>query len=81
MKNIFLSNPAPGENLVSGNLVMETGCTRRRRSWTRATSVSPWAGSERHSQINHVIIIIIISSSSSSSIDNDTNSEITNTYL
>ena len=22
----FLSNPAPGENLVSGNLVMETGC-------------------------------------------------------
>ena len=25
-KNRFLSNPAPGENLVSGNLVMETGC-------------------------------------------------------
>ena len=23
----FLSNPAPGENLLSGNLVMETGCT------------------------------------------------------
>ena len=23
----FLSNPDPGENLVSGNLVMETGCT------------------------------------------------------
>ena len=22
----FLSNPAPGENLLSGNLVMETGC-------------------------------------------------------
>ena len=22
----FLSNPAPGENLESGNLVMETGC-------------------------------------------------------
>ena len=22
----FLSNPDPGENLVSGNLVMETGC-------------------------------------------------------
>ena len=22
----YLSNPAPGENLVSGNLVMETGC-------------------------------------------------------
>ena len=21
-----MSNPAPGENLVSGNLVMETGC-------------------------------------------------------
>ena len=27
VKNGFLSNPAPGENLESGNLVMETGCT------------------------------------------------------
>ena len=26
-KKGFLSNPDPGENLVSGNLVMETGCT------------------------------------------------------
>ena len=26
VKNAFLSNPAPGENLESGNLVMETGC-------------------------------------------------------
>ena len=26
VKNGFLSNPDPGENLVSGNLVMETGC-------------------------------------------------------
>ena len=26
--NRFLSNPDPGDNLVSGNLVMETGCTR-----------------------------------------------------
>ena len=26
VKNGFLSNPAPGENLESGNLVMETGC-------------------------------------------------------
>ena len=25
--NGFLSNPDPGENLVSGNLLMETGCT------------------------------------------------------
>ena len=25
----FLSNPGPGENLVSGNLVMETGCTNQ----------------------------------------------------
>ena len=25
-KQRFLSNPAPGENLLSGNLVMETGC-------------------------------------------------------
>ena len=24
--NRFLSNPAPGENIISGNLVMETGC-------------------------------------------------------
>ena len=27
-KQIFLSNPAPGENLLSGSLVMETGCIR-----------------------------------------------------
>ena len=27
MKKTYLSNPAPGENLLSGNLVMETGCT------------------------------------------------------
>ena len=26
VKNGFQSNPAPGENLESGNLVMETGC-------------------------------------------------------
>ena len=26
MKKTYLSNPAPGENLESGNLVMETGC-------------------------------------------------------
>ena len=26
VKHRFLSNPDPGENLVSGNLVMETGC-------------------------------------------------------
>ena len=25
-KKRFLSNPDPGENLVSGNIVMETGC-------------------------------------------------------
>ena len=28
MKKTYLSNPAPGENLQSGNLVMETGCKR-----------------------------------------------------
>ena len=28
VNNGFLSNPAPGENLLSGNLVMETGCSR-----------------------------------------------------
>ena len=27
-KQRFLSNPDPGENLVSGNLVLETGCTQ-----------------------------------------------------
>ena len=27
MKKGLLSNPAPGENIISGNLVMETGCT------------------------------------------------------
>ena len=26
MTKTYLSNPAPGENLLSGNLVMETGC-------------------------------------------------------
>ena len=25
-QNNFMSNPAPGENIISGNLVMETGC-------------------------------------------------------
>ena len=25
----FLSNPAPGENIISGNIVIETGCTCR----------------------------------------------------
>ena len=29
-RNGFLSNPAPGENLLSGNLVMETGCIIKR---------------------------------------------------
>ena len=29
-KNGFLSNPDPGENLVSRNLVMETGCMTSR---------------------------------------------------
>ena len=32
--NGFLSNPAPGENILSGNLVMETGCTPRPGSRT-----------------------------------------------
>ena len=27
MKKTYLSNPAPGESILSGNLVMETGCT------------------------------------------------------
>ena len=27
MKKTYLSNPAPGENLLSGNLVKETGCS------------------------------------------------------
>ena len=31
-KTLFLSNPDPDENLVSGNLVMETGCTERGRA-------------------------------------------------
>ena len=29
MKKTYLSNPAPGESLLSGNLVMETGCGAR----------------------------------------------------
>ena len=29
MKKTYLSNPAPGENLLSGNLVMETGCNEQ----------------------------------------------------
>ena len=38
--NIFLSNPAPGENLLSGNLVLETAlacglCNRFRVWWFR----------------------------------------------
>ena len=30
MKKTYLSHPAPGENLLSGNLVMETGCISNR---------------------------------------------------
>ena len=33
VQNGFLSNPDPGENLVSGNLVMETGWKSRRGPW------------------------------------------------
>ena len=41
MKKRFLSNPAPGENLVNGNLVMETGCrTRREACWRRRSTAA-----------------------------------------
>ena len=36
--NGFLSNPAPGENLVSGNLVMETGCNDNDNNDTNDTT-------------------------------------------
>ena len=32
VQKTHLSNPAPGENLESGNLVMETGCTQGGRA-------------------------------------------------
>ena len=40
VKNGFLSNPAPGENLESGNLVMETECRQVALPETSATP--PW---------------------------------------
>ena len=33
----YPSNPAPGENIVSGNLVLETGCTCRTVAPSRAS--------------------------------------------
>ena len=36
-KNRFLSNPDPGENLVSGNLVMETWCILRSKLGQHST--------------------------------------------
>ena len=36
MKKTYLSNPAPGENRLSGNLVMEFGCTH---AATRTTTI------------------------------------------
>ena len=42
--NGFLSNPAPGENLLSGNLVMETGCTMQyHHIYTQVTCCTAWA--------------------------------------
>ena len=37
--NGFLSNPAPGENILSGNLVMETGCTSPEKEHVKCTRV------------------------------------------
>ena len=38
----YLSNPAPGENLLSGNLVMETGCSNQRDATPATWSARPW---------------------------------------
>ena len=38
--NGFLSNPAPGENILSGNLVMETGCKAHLRGSLLPVSVN-----------------------------------------
>ena len=43
----FLSNPAPGENLVSGNLVMETGCSATRGPLPRRGLPAPRVGRRR----------------------------------
>ena len=40
LNNGFLSNPAPGDNLLSGNLVMETGCTAAFRVLSNAPTVN-----------------------------------------
>ena len=42
--NGFLSNPAPGENLESGNLVMETGCTAVSRTPNLPTNIVDFRG-------------------------------------
>ena len=56
-KQRFLSNPAPGENLLSGNLVMETtGCTNT----TTATTTNNNINNSHTISILIILAIIII---------------------
>ena len=52
VKNGLLSNPDPGENLVSGNLVMETGCT--------TTCHWPGSGTGEGEGANTFIVLLLL---------------------
>ena len=54
VKNGFLSNPAPGENLESGNLVMETGCIVLRHLTSRPDAPSAYK------TVKTIIVMIIM---------------------
>ena len=53
--NGFLSNPAPGENLESGNLVMETGCTPRLSS-----DCAPGSATERRTSGGTTCLTLLV---------------------
>ena len=60
----FLSNPAPGDNLLSGNLVMETGCMcawRRPASARRPRTSGAGRRGRLIARIKMVILIINLS--------------------
>ena len=69
--NRFLSNPDPGENLLSGNLVMETGCTK--------AHVGAWLAPNNIIMIMMIILVIIIKQHNNSNKHN--NSDNDNDYI
>ena len=56
MKKTYLSNPAPGENLLSGNLIMETGCSHRRSDGNSKS----WHGSNGMAVIIFIFVVVVV---------------------